>query len=259
MIELSGGPVEYRRVAGSPDLPALVFLHEGLGCTATWGRFPDRVAHATGREALVYSRHGYGASGPATTPRTPRYLHDEALETLPELLDRLGLHRPALVGHSDGASIALLHASRHPVDQVTVMAPHAFVEARTLAGIRESIAAYAAGPLRRRLAQVHDDPDTAFTSWTGVWLSAAFREWDITAELAGVDAPVLMVQGDHDQYGTTAQLDAVERAVRGPTRRAELSDCGHLPHVEKPEEVLGLVENFLRSRVGADDLGAGVP
>ncbi|MFE9748349.1 alpha/beta fold hydrolase [Saccharothrix saharensis] len=245
-------------MAGGSDLPALVFLHEGLGCAATWGRFPDRVARATGREVLVYSRHGYGGSGPAETPRTPRYMHDEALDVLPELLDRLELHRPALIGHSDGASIALLHAAKHPVDRVVVIAPHAFVEAKTLAGIRRAVDLYTEGPLRSGLAKIHDDPDVTFAAWTGIWLSRAFRSWDIAAELTTVDAPVLMVQGDRDQYGTTAQLDAVERAVRGRTSRVEIADCGHQPHLEQPDEVLVVIEHFLRADVGVDDVSAAV-
>ncbi|MFB7483861.1 alpha/beta fold hydrolase [Streptomyces anulatus] len=250
-IELKRGPVEYRRIAGRDDLAPLVFLHEGLGCVAMWGRFPDALARASGRPALVYSRHGYGGSGPARTPRPVTYLREEATDVLPELLDRLGLERPVLVGHSDGASIALLHAGVRPVSALVLIAPHVFVEPETLAGIVAARAAYRDGPLAGRLAGFHDDPDTAFHSWADVWLSPAFRDWNIEDELHGVEAPVLLIQGERDQYGTVRQLHAVERGVAGPARLVEPAGCGHSPHLERPAETLEAVAGFLADEVTA--------
>lgn len=257
VIQLSGGPVEYRLISGSTVPQPLVFLHEGLGCAASWSRFPDRLAGHTGRAALVYSRHGYGASGPSG-PRTPDYLHHEALQVLPELLGRLGIRSPVLIGHSEGASIALLHASRFPVDRVVAIAPHAFVESSTLDGIRDTVTAFEEGTLRQGLARLHDDPDTAFSAWSDTWLSPSFRQWNITAELRRVTVPVLVMQGIDDPYGSRAQPDAVEHAVRGLTWRADLPDCGHVPHAERPDEVFDLVDRFLVVHAEAAQHGLGL-
>ncbi|MFF7729518.1 alpha/beta fold hydrolase [Streptomyces sp. NPDC008001] len=249
-IALSRGPVEYTVLEGGPGAAALaplVLLHEGLGCIAMWRRFPARLAAATGRRTLVFSRHGYGSSGPAPVERTPRALHEEAHEVLPELLGRLGVHRPVLVGHSEGASIALLHAAAHPVDAVVAMAPHLFAEDRTLQGVAAARAAYATGPLAKELAFYHQDPEAVFRRWSGLWLSEAFRGWDIEGDLAGATAPVLLVQGDSDPYGTTAHLDAAERGLGGPVQRLELAGCGHTPHLERPDDVIDAVRTFLLS------------
>ncbi|MCC3766838.1 alpha/beta fold hydrolase [Streptomyces sp. UNOC14_S4] len=244
-IEISRGPVEYTVLGGDPDTAPLVLLHEGLGCIAMWRRFPARLAAATGRRVLVYSRHGYGSSGPARLPRSPRYMHEEAYEVLPELLDRLGLRRPVLVGHSDGASIALLHAAAHPVEAAVAMAPHLFAEERTLRGVEAARASYLSGPLARELAFYHQDPRAVFEGWSDVWLSPAFRSWDIASDLAGVTAPVLLVQGDRDQYGSPAHLDAAQRALTGPVHRLELADCGHSPHLDRTADVVDAVRTFL--------------
>jgi pimeloyl-ACP methyl ester carboxylesterase len=245
--ELHNGPVEYRWTHGpARPGPPLVFLHEGLGCVATWKRFPDTVARASGRSGMLYSRHGYGGSGPAPGRRPVTYLHDEATRVLPELLDRLALAGPLLVGHSDGASIALLHAAEHPVAGLVLMAPHVFVEPETLAGIAAARAAYREGGLARRLAGFHDDAETAFRSWTGVWLSEEFRRWNIEGVLPDVQCPVLLVQGDADQYGTVRQLDAIEAGVAGPTRRVVLPHCGHSPHLEQPAKTCEAMTDFLR-------------
>ncbi|MFI1796236.1 alpha/beta fold hydrolase [Streptomyces sp. NPDC020379] len=250
-IELSRGPVEYTVLGGDPEAAPLVLLHEGLGCIAMWRRFPARLAAATGRRALVFSRHGYGTSGPARLPRSPRYMHEEASEVLPELLDRLGMHRPVLVGHSDGASIALLHAAAHPVEAAVAMAPHLFVEDRTLRGVEAARAAFLSGPLARELAFYHQDPEAVFHGWSQVWLSPEFRDWDIRPDLAGVTAPVLLVQGDRDRYGTTAHLDAARRALPGPVERLELAGCGHTPHLERTDDVIEAVHTFLTGSLSA--------
>ncbi|MEV5375325.1 alpha/beta hydrolase [Streptomyces nondiastaticus] len=249
-VALSRGPVEYTVLEGSPEAAPLVLLHEGLGCIAMWRRFPARLAAATGRRTLVFSRHGHGSSGPAPQERTPRSLHEEAHDVLPELLGKLGIQRPVLVGHSEGASIALLHAAAHPAEAVVAIAPHLFAEERTLRGVAAARAAHDSGPLAKELAFYHQDPHTVFRRWSGLWLSEAFRGWDIEGDLAGATAPVLLVQGDSDPYGTTAHLDAAERGLGGPVQRLELAGCGHTPHLERTDEVIDAVATFLASRPG---------
>jgi pimeloyl-ACP methyl ester carboxylesterase len=217
-----------------------VFLHEGLGSAALWRDFPRRVAEAVGRPTtLVYSRLGYGRSAPVARPRPVTYMHDEALEVLPSLLEETGIDRPVLVGHSDGASIALIHAGAgFAVHALVLLAPHVFVEDRSIAGIEAATVAYEHGDLRRRLARHHDDVDGAFRGWNDVWLSPSFRSWDITGVLPAITCPVLVVQERDDPYGTLAQVDAIERGVSGPVERLVLPGSGHSPHLDHPDEVV---------------------
>ncbi|HEY7074539.1 MAG TPA: alpha/beta hydrolase [Solirubrobacteraceae bacterium] len=237
--------LEYAEIAGDPARPALVFLHEGLGSVGLWRDFPARVAAATGRRALIYSRLGHGASGPLEKPRTPRFMHEEALETLPALLDRFDLRDPLLVGHSDGASIALIHAGAagRPVSGLALLAPHVFVEDASVAGIEAARRAFAETDLPARMARHHRDAEATFRAWNDAWLDPGFRAWNIEDVLGGITCPVLVVQGTGDQYGTLAQVDAIERGVRGPFRRLVL-DVGHAPHLEAPEETLAAIVDF---------------
>ena len=251
-----GGAIEYRlerAEGGAQALTPLVFLHEGLGSLALWRDFPDRVREATGgRSMLVYSRHGYGQSAPVTEPRTSRYMHDEALVVLPALLAELGLERPVLIGHSDGGSIALIHAGAgHPVAGLALLAPHVFVEDRTIAGIEAARSAYAETNLAERMSRYHRDADATFRGWNDVWLSAEFRHWNIEDYLAGVDAPVLLVQGDADDYGSLAQLDAIERSVSGPVDRVVYAGGGHAPHLDHADETVAAVARFVRALASA--------
>jgi pimeloyl-ACP methyl ester carboxylesterase len=225
-----------------------VFLHEGLGSAGLWRDFPGRVAEAVGRPTtLVYSRLGYGRSAPVALPRPVSYMHDEALEALPSLLDETGIDRPVLVGHSDGASIALIHAGAgFPVDALVLLAPHVFVEDRSIAGIEAATVAYEEGDLRRRLARHHDDVDGAFRGWNDVWLSPSFRSWDITGVLPAITCPVLVVQEQDDPYGTLAQVDAIERGVSGPVERLVLPGTGHSPHLDHPDAVIAAIMSVLR-------------
>ncbi|HEX6977680.1 MAG TPA: alpha/beta hydrolase [Alphaproteobacteria bacterium] len=229
----------------APDLPAIVMLHEGLGSVSLWRDVPATLAAATGRRVFVYSRRGYGKSDPAPLPRPVDYMHDEAFLVLPEVLQARRIERPILVGHSDGASIAILHAARHPVSGLVLMAPHVFVEDLSIASIAEAKTAYETTDLRARLARHHDDVDNAFWGWNDIWLNPAFRSWNIEAYLPQVTAPVLIIQGVEDQYGTIAQVDAIERQVRGPARRLMLSPCRHSPHRDQPEQTLAAITKFV--------------
>jgi pimeloyl-ACP methyl ester carboxylesterase len=239
--------IETLAIPGREDRAPLVFLHEGLGCVELWRSFPERLADATGRAAFVYSRAGYGQSGPASLPRSPAYMHDEALAVLPGVLDDADIERPVLIGHSDGASIALVHAAAagRPVSGLVLMAPHVFVEERTLAGIRDARRSYLEGDLRARLARYHADVDNAFWGWNDVWLSDQFRDWNIERYLGAVTAPSLVIQGDDDPYGTLAQLDSIAAGSGGPVETRVFAGCGHAPHLEWPDTTLDVVTSWL--------------
>jgi pimeloyl-ACP methyl ester carboxylesterase len=235
-----------RFAAGCRGGPPLVFLHEGLGSVAMWRDFPARVAAAVGCEAVVYSRHGYGASAPANVPRSVRYMHDEALTVLPELLERLALARPILIGHSDGGSIALIHAGAgvHPLSGVVALAPHVFVEDVSVASIALARTAYETTDLRAKLARHHDDVDSAFHGWNRVWLDPAFRDWNIEDHVRRISCPVLAIQGEGDEYGTMEQLRRIAAGVPG-AELLELAACGHSPHRDQPGAVLAAITRFV--------------
>jgi pimeloyl-ACP methyl ester carboxylesterase len=226
--------------------PALVFLHEGLGSVELWRDFPARLAAATGRRALLYSRAGHGQSCVPDAPRTPRFMHDEALDVLPALLERHGIESPILVGHSDGGSIALIHAAQHPVTGLVLLAPHVFVEDLSVASIAQARETFETSDLGERMARYHRDAEATFRLWNDIWLAPEFRDWNIEDVLDGVTCPVLLIQGAHDQYGTLAQIDAIEAGVRGAVTRAVL-DARHAPHLEAPEETLRAATHFVRS------------
>jgi pimeloyl-ACP methyl ester carboxylesterase/GNAT superfamily N-acetyltransferase len=236
--------LELLDIPGEPNAPPLVLLHEGLGSVGLWRGFPERLAAATGRRSVAFSRHGHGYSDPPAKPRTPAFMHEEALELLPELLRELAIEMPVLVGHSDGASIALIHAAHHSVTAVVAIAPHVFVEQMCIDEIRVAREAFDNGDLRERMARHHRDPDAAFFGWNDVWLDPTFPEWDITDELERITCPLLLIQGEHDEYGTMAQLDAIERQARGPVQRVHL-DCQHSPPTERPTETIEAIVEFL--------------
>lgn len=240
-IALLGLELEFIRIPASrAGLPTLVFLHEGLGSARLWKSFPSAIAERTGCEAIVYSRAGNGFSSVLQRPHEPAYMHDEALVTLPALLQALEVRKPVVVGHSDGASIALIYAAEHPAAGLVLEAPHLFVESLSVDSIAKIRVAYETTDLRERMGRHHADGDRTFYGWNDVWLSPAFAAWNIEAYAARVNAPVLVLQGAEDQYGTAAQLDALAVNARGSVDRVVLARCGHAPHLDRAD----LVEPF---------------
>ena len=228
---------------GPKSETTIVMLHEGLGSVSAWRDFPSLVSQATGLGVFVYSRLGYGRSDPVPLPRPLRYMHDEAA-MLPELLK--DIKKPILLGHSDGASIAIIAAgSGLDARGLALLAPHVFCEDRSIDGIEKARDAYEHGDLRARLAKHHEHVDVAFWGWNRAWLDPGFRAWNIEEYLPRIDAPVLVVQGDADPYGTLAQVDAIERGVPVGITRVILSGTGHAPHRERQAETLEAIRAFV--------------
>lgn len=259
-INIQGIGLETLSIAppAGADGPTLVFLHEGLGSVRMWRDWPSRLCKQLGCAGLVYSRQGYGQSDPVPDVRGPSgqtdgrrhgrllpdYMHREAIEVLPALLQALGIEQPVLLGHSDGGTIALLHASRFKVRGCIVMAPHVMVEPMSLQAIAQARQAFEQGALRERLAAYHADVGCAFWQWNEVWLSPAFASFDIRADLATIQAPLLAIQGLDDPYGTLAQIEDIAQAVPH-TRLLTLPACGHSPHRDQSETVIKAVADFM--------------
>lgn len=266
-VDVHGVRLEVAHIPGEESKPPLLFLHEGLGSISLWTQrgqsWPQALCQATGRAGWLYSRRGYGQSDPVADVRgeprmqgfwhigrhEPDYMHREALEVLPVLLRTLGIERPLLVGHSDGATIALLYASAHPVEACAVLAPHVFVEDVSVKAIALARDAYLQDPdnpasLRQRLARHHRDVDNAFWQWNDVWLSDAFRGYNIESECAAIHCPLLLAQGENDEYGTLTQLHAIKKAASHAELHV-LPDCGHSPHRDQPQLLNKLLQRFL--------------
>jgi pimeloyl-ACP methyl ester carboxylesterase len=227
------------------EAPTLVLLHEGLGCVALWKDFPAALAERTGCGVFVYSRPGCGASDPVPLPRSLNYMHEEAA-LLPAGLDAAGVNKCILVGHSDGASIATIHAGSRQdfrVRALALFAPHFFVEEMTTASIGETKRAYEQGDLRGRLARYHQHVDAAFYGWAEPWL--AFRGWSIEEELAHVRVPILILQGRDDQYGSAAQIERAREVAYCPVEAVLLERCAHSPHLDRPAATLDAVADFV--------------
>ena len=248
-LDIGGQRLEYRFVGALPDkAPTLVLLHEGLGCVGLWDDFPEKLSAATGAGVFVYSRAGYGKSSPVTLPRPLSYMHDEARDILPCLLDAIGFQRGLLIGHSDGASIATVYAGRHQdhrVGGLVLIAPHFFTEDQGIASIVEAKKAYETGDLRARLSRWHADVDNAFKGWNGAWLDPDFRKWDISEFLAYIRVPVLIVQGEDDQYGTVKQIEVAQEECYCPVEVALLPGACHSPQRETPEATLKAISEFV--------------
>jgi len=246
-VPAAGHSLAYERLEGRA--PVLVFLHEGLGSIRQWRDFPQRVAQATGRAAVIYDRYGYGASDVLAEKRVSlRFMHDEALASLPQFLAALRIESPVLIGHSDGASIALIYAGAgHPVRGVAVMAPHVFVEEMGLRSIERAREQFETTDLAERLGRYHKDPRKTFCLWNDAWLDPEFRHWNIEEYLPGIRCPLLAIQGEEDEYGTMAQLESIRAKVNGPCELVKLADCGHSPHRDQPEATLEALVRFVQS------------
>nr|WP_255216432.1 alpha/beta hydrolase [Pseudenhygromyxa sp. WMMC2535] len=239
---------------GAAGRPALIFLHEGLGSARQWKDFPWRVARCLDAPALVYSRRGHGGSSPISAPRSPAFMHEEAHTALPRMLARLGERHPALagprvlVGHSDGASIALLYAASEldaALTCVVAIAPHVFVEPESITGVQEAVRAFAETDLRDKLGKYHRDPAHTFRAWSDIWLHEDFRAWNIEAALAKISMPMLLIQGSADEYGTMAQCKAIAAAVDAEVDVLELGGCGHNPPRGRPQSTLDAIVSFV--------------
>lgn len=259
-LRIGASELEYRMTGPAPDqAPTIVMLHEGLGSVGLWGDFPDRLQVATGAGVLAYSRAGYGASTAVTLPRPLDYMHVEAREVLPELLDRIGFRRGLLLGHSDGASIATIYAGCHQdhrVQGVALIAPHFVVEDIGLAAIAETRTAYETAGLKAKLARWHRDVDNAFYGWSDVWLDPGFRDWDISDFLAYIRVPMAILQGADDQYGTIRQIEIAREECYCPVEVTMIPGAGHSPHRDVPGPTLDAVAAFAAAVLSSGEEGS---
>lgn len=249
-LDVAGQRLEYRMVGPRPgDAPTLVMLHEGLGSAAMWGDFPERLAAATGAGVFAYSRAGYGNSSLVKLPRPLTYQSDEAKQVLPKLLDAIGVQRFVLVGHSDGATISTIYAGSHQdhrLHGLVLMAPHFFNEELSVKSIAEAKQAYESGDLKQKLARWHADPDNAFWGWNTAWLDPGYRNWDISETLAYVRVPILIIQGELDQYGSAGQVTVAQQECYCPVEVLMLPGVRHTPFREATEQTLSAMTSFLR-------------
>ena len=248
-LELAPLRLEYRMIGPHPDTaPTIVMLHEGLGSVGLWGEFPDKIAAATGAGVFLYSRAGYGKSTGARLPRPTAFMNEEACEVLPRILDAIGFRRGMLLGHSDGASIAAIYAGSvqdHRVRGLVLIAPHFFTEDMGLAEIRRARKSFESGALRERLKSWHADVDTAFASWNGPWLHPDFEKWDITEVLGYIRVPMLIIQGENDQYGTLKQVETAQQECFCPVEAVLLPGIRHIPYREAPEATIKATAEFI--------------
>jgi pimeloyl-ACP methyl ester carboxylesterase len=226
--------------------PTIVMLHEGLGSVSLWKDFPERLARATGGGVLAYSRYGHGKSDGLREKRSVDFMHHEGTVVLPVLLERLGIQRPILLGHSDGASISIIYAAASPEcpRALILEAPHLFVEDLTVQSIEKIGMAYETTGLREKLARHHDHADEMFWGWNNIWVDPAFRAWNIEDRVDAVRCPLLVIQGNEDEYGTLAQIAAIKRRLPG-AETLTLSNCGHSPHRDQPEALLEAISQFM--------------
>ncbi|HWM91213.1 MAG TPA: alpha/beta hydrolase [Thermoanaerobaculia bacterium] len=253
-LEAAGRRLEARWIGPGPeDAPTLIFLHDGLGAADSWKKFAPELAANLECGALVYSRAGYGSSDPAPFPRPVEFMHDEALISLPEILEKLAIRRAILVGHSDGASISLIHAARASTrDRVIALAleaPHVFVEPLTVSSIAAVRERYAS-EVREKLARLHGPgTDATFQGWADVWLRPEFLSWNLEELLPSVTCPVLVIQGEDDEFGTARQVESIAGRVTGPVETVLLPGCGHSSHFQRREETLEAMAAFLHKHL----------
>jgi pimeloyl-ACP methyl ester carboxylesterase len=261
MLRIGASDLEYRMIGPMcADAPTIVMLHEGLGSVALWGDFPDKLQAAIGFGVFAYSRAGYGASSPVPLPRPLDYMHVEALEVLPRLLDAIGFRRGFLLGHSDGASIAAIYAGGvqdHRVRGVVLIAPHFIVEDISVASIAEIRKAYETSDLKSKLQRWHSDVDNAFYGWNDAWLDPGFRDWDISEYLAYIRVPVAILQGADDRYGTTRQIEIAREECYCPVDVTIMPAAGHSPHREAPGATLETIAEFAHAVLQVDEGSRG--
>src|SRR5262245_1505707 len=244
---VAGKALETRWVeAGPENASTIVLLHDALGSAAVWKDFPERLAEETGSNVLVYSRYGHGNSDVLSDERTIDYIHYEGEVVLPELLDKFQISSPLLLGHSDGASIAITYAGKYHdrVSGLILMAPHVFVEDVTVRGVIDAGVAYRSADLKQKLSRYHCDPDGIFHAWHNMWIDPNFKDWNIESYLSSICCPSLLIQGEHDGYGTVAQLETIRSHVP-ESEMFLLQGCGHSPYREKPEATLHRIAQFI--------------
>ena len=226
--------------------PVIVMLHEGLGSIALWKDFPELLVARTGCCVLLYSRYGHGSSDKLMEKRPVTFMHHEGEVVVPELLDKLAIARPILLGHSDGGSIALIFAGKHPdaVRGLILEAPHVFVEDLSVASITEAKMNYQSTELPQKLARHHAHVDATFWGWNDIWLDPDFRSWNIEEYLAAIRCPVLCIQGEEDEYGTIAQVEAIKAQVP-QTEIVMVPNCRHSPHRDQSEQTLERMVEFV--------------
>ncbi len=234
--------------ARDSTFPTIVMLHEGLGSVSHWKDFPSVLAEATGAGVFLYSRYGHGSSDGLQEPRPVSYMHHEAQVVLPEILRKASIERPLLLGHSDGASIAILYAGTFPESPAGIIleAPHVFVEDVTVSSIAQARVLYNETDLPKRLGRYHANADSLFWGWNNIWLDSSFRNWNIESFLDSIRCPVLVIQGAQDEYGTTQQINAIQRRIPSASA-AILENCKHAPHRDRYEATLSAVSQFLRA------------
>jgi pimeloyl-ACP methyl ester carboxylesterase len=260
-LRIGASDLEYRMIGPAPaDAPTIVMLHEGLGSAALWGDFPEKLQAATGFGVFAYSRAGYGASSPVPLPRPLDYMHVEALEVLPKLLDAIGFRRGLLLGHSDGASIATIYAGGvqdHRVQGVVLIAPHFIVEDISVTSIAEIRNVYETTDLKSKLQRWHSDVDNAFYGWNSAWLDPSFRNWDISEYLAYIRVPIAILQGADDRYGTIRQIEIAREECYCPVDVTIMAAAGHSPHREAPGATLETIFEFANAVLQVDEGSRG--
>ena len=254
LVTIADGRIEYSFYeVKRPTAPTIVMLHEGLGALSLWRDLPRKLSNLINCSVFVYSRHGYGQSDFINSKFNAKYMHKEALNILPKILNHFDISNPILYGHSDGASIALIHASSADTGIMGLIleAPHVFVEEISLDGLKGAKKAFEHGGLKAGLAKHHREPEMIFRCWTNIWLSPEFLTWNIVSCLSNIQCPALLIQGETDAYGTLSQLDTIEKNVSGICKKKILPNTGHSPHRENPKLVLRSIQQFISKNINA--------
>ena len=254
LVTIADGRIEYSFYeVKRPTAPTIVMLHEGLGALSLWRDLPRKLSNLINCSVFVYSRHGYGQSDFINSKFNAKYMHKEALNILPKILNHFDISNPILYGHSDGASIAIIHASSADTGIMGLIleAPHVFVEEISLNGLKDAKKAFEQGGLKAGLAKHHREPEMIFRCWNNIWLSPEFLTWNIVSCLSNIQCPALLIQGETDAYGTLSQLDTIEKNVSGICKKKILPNTGHSPHRENPKLVLRSIQQFISKNINA--------